>query len=177
MKVPDILLHPLMRRCLGQNISSQLLHVANPKISPRCVVRHNVRIFQLHNVTIEQGSIVDFSCDLQAWGKIHIGKNVIISPYSVILTGSHNVQTEEYGNLIKPVFIDDYAWIAYRSIILPGVHIGKGAIVGAGSVVTKDVEAFSVVAGNPARHIKWRGVRDLNYIPAAYYIPSLALTN
>lgn len=55
---------------------------------------------------------------------------------------------------IAPVRIDDKAWIGFNAIILPGVRIGTGAVVGAGSVVTRDVEPFTVVAGNPARPIR-----------------------
>jgi len=66
----------------------------------------------------------------------------------------------------KPVVIEDYAWVATRAMILPGVTIGQGAVVAAGSVVTKDVEPKSIVAGNPARCIRERkGIQryTLNY--------------
>ena len=59
------------------------------------------------------------------------------------------------GNVITaPIIIDDYAWIGLNAIILKGVNVGKGAIVAAGAVVTKNVEPFTMVAGNPARFIK-----------------------
>ncbi|MDH6066721.1 hypothetical protein NWP26_05500 [Chrysosporum ovalisporum APH033B] len=64
--------------------------------------------------------------------------------------------------------IGNRAWIAYRVIILPGVTIGEGAVVGAGAVVTKDVEAYTIVAGNPARVIGQRSANltyQLNYFP------------
>jgi acetyltransferase-like isoleucine patch superfamily enzyme len=54
----------------------------------------------------------------------------------------------------KPIIIEDYAWISFNVSILKGVRIGQGAIIGAGSVVTNDVEAFTLVAGNPAKFIK-----------------------
>jgi maltose O-acetyltransferase len=56
----------------------------------------------------------------------------------------------------RPIVIDDDVWIGARVIILPGVHIGTGAVIGAGAVVTKDVPAYAVVGGNPARVIKMR---------------------
>ena len=62
----------------------------------------------------------------------------------------------------------DRVWIAYRAIILPGVTIGDSAVVGAGSIVTKDVEPFTIVAGNPVRSIKKRNPNlkyQLNYQP------------
>jgi maltose O-acetyltransferase len=66
------------------------------------------------------------------------------------------------------VRIGDRVWIAYRAIILPGVTIGEGAVVGAGSVVTKDVEPYTIVAGNPARVVNKRSPNlhyALNYQP------------
>ena len=69
-----------------------------------------------------------------------------------IFTSGH---PKEIGNVkIAPIIIKDHAWISYNVSILKGVTIGEGAIVGAGSVVAKDVPAWSVVAGNPARVVK-----------------------
>lgn len=61
---------------------------------------------------------------------------------------------EDYKTKSSPVIIDDYAWIGGNSIVLKGVRIGKGSIVGAGSVVTKDVPDFEIHAGNPAKFIR-----------------------
>jgi maltose O-acetyltransferase len=169
MSLKSICLHPIVRKSLGKTVSRQLLHKFAPGISLEANVASSVRLNStLGNITIGDGSIVGFHCELHAWGKINIGKNVIVSPHSVILTGSHNLETEEFGELIKAVTIDDYVWIAYRSIIMPGVTIGHGAVIGAGSVVTKNVDPWSIVAGNPARHIKWRPKRDLSYNPASW---------
>ena len=72
---------------------------------------------------------------------------------------NHNYQDKSklirnQGSDIKPVIIEDNVWIAARSIILPGVEIGKGSVIGAGSVVTRSIPPFSVVVGNPAKLIK-----------------------
>ena len=70
-----------------------------------------------------------------------------------------------------PIVIDDYAWIATNSIILPGVTIGKGAVVGAGSVVTKSVPPYQVVAGNPARIVKERTLKELSHVTVNWLAP------
>jgi maltose O-acetyltransferase len=126
------------------------------------------------NVTIENqcyiGSgksieIGDYSgigqrCYLQ--GKITIGKYVMMAPDVVILTENHKFQDTskllrfQGSQKVEPVIIEDDVWIGIRAIILPGVRIGKGAVVGAGSVVTKEVEPYSIVAGNPAKLIRKR---------------------
>ena len=88
-------------------------------------------------------------------GGIIVGNDVFIGPKVNLITINHDVNPDNrsatYG---RPIVIEDKVWIGINSTILPGVKIGYGAIVGAGSVVTKDVPAMTVVAGNPARIIK-----------------------
>ena len=94
-------------------------------------------------------------------GFIEIGDNVMISPRVSIFAENHdfdnpNIIMKEQGVTKKFVKIEDDCWIAANSIILAGVTIGKGSVIAAGSVVTKDVPAYSVVAGVPAEIIKSR---------------------
>ena len=88
-------------------------------------------------------------------GGITVGNDVFIGPKVNLITINHDVNPDNrsatYG---RPIVIEDKVWIGINSTILPGVRIGYGAIVGAGSVVTKDVPAMTIVAGNPARIIK-----------------------
>lgn len=91
-----------------------------------------------------------------------IGKDVMMGPEIVILSASHSFSRvdipmrEQGAPPRRPVSIGDDVWIGTRSIILPGVHIGSHAIVGAGSVVTKNVDEWAIVAGNPAALIRYR---------------------
>ena len=94
-----------------------------------------------------------------------MGAHVAINEGVRILTGSHGVDDPAWRLKVAPVSIGDYAWIATDSIILPGVTIGEGAVVGAGSVVTRDVERFTVVAGNPAVVIRRRNAAQFTYSP------------
>ena len=101
-------------------------------------------------------------------GDITIGNDVMMAPECVILTVNHafsrvDIPMRKQGNQSeKPVIIGDDVWIGRRAMILPGVRIGNGAIVGAGSIVTRDVPDYAVVAGNPARIIKYRGREELS---------------
>jgi acetyltransferase-like isoleucine patch superfamily enzyme len=95
-------------------------------------------------------------------GKITIKDNVSIAPEAYILSLTHDKDNTEFSLIAKEVVISDYCWIGARALILPGVKLNKGAVVGAGSVVTKSVEAYEVVAGNPARKIGVR-IEDLRY--------------
>ena len=86
-----------------------------------------------------------------------IGNNVRMGPDVIICTQNHKYSRETYdGYIKKPVIIEDNVWIGYRVIILPGVTVGKNAIIGAGAVVTKDVPAYSIVGGVPAKFLKMR---------------------
>jgi|Deesub1362A_J573_1020465.scaffolds.fasta_scaffold00550_14 maltose O-acetyltransferase len=88
-------------------------------------------------------------------GIIKIGRFVRLSPYVIILTGELNFrQNYPYRHIDKPVIIEDGVWIASNAIILPGVRIGKGAVVAAGAVVIKDVAPYTLVAGVPAKVVR-----------------------
>lgn len=86
----------------------------------------------------------------------------MMGPQVFIYTQNHNHDRTDIPMIAqgyeeeKPVVIGDDVWIGSRVTILPGVHIGEGAIIGASSVVTKDVPAYSIVGGNPAKVIKSR---------------------
>jgi acetyltransferase-like isoleucine patch superfamily enzyme len=97
-----------------------------------------------------------------------IGDRVTINDGVTILTASHDLSDPGWITFRRPVQIDDYAWIAQNSMIMPGVHIGRGAVVGAGAVVGRDVEAYTVVAGNPARPMARTRAKELDYSPVAF---------
>ena len=78
------------------------------------------------------------------------------------VTGSHDYKSPNFQGIFKPIVIEDYAWIGVGATILQGVTIGRGAVVCAGAVVTKDVPAYAVVAGVPAKTIGSRP-KNLDY--------------
>lgn len=112
--------------------------------------------------TMGNNSVINAGCRLDNRGGITIGDNVSISQDVIILTADHDMDSPDFEGRNKPVKIDDYAWIGTRATILPGCTIGKGAIIAAGSIVTKDVLPFTVVAGIPAKVIKTRN-NNLRY--------------
>lgn len=86
---------------------------------------------------------------------VQIGENVRVAPYTIILDSDfHDVKDHFADGAAQPVYIEDNVWIATRATILKGVRIGKGSVVAAGAVVTKDVPANCIVAGIPAKVIK-----------------------
>ena len=104
---------------------------------------------------------LNIGCWINARGGVTIGNNVIIGPYCVIHSANHRMDNLEtpiaiQGYENKPVCIEDDVWIGARVVILPGVTIGEKAVVGAGSVVTKDIPSKAVAVGNPAQVIRMR---------------------
>jgi acetyltransferase-like isoleucine patch superfamily enzyme len=94
-------------------------------------------------------------------GPIRIGNNVMISPRVSLYAENHviagiDIPMKEQGVTQKGIVIEDDCWIAANSIILDGVTVGRGSVVAAGAVVSKNVPPYSVVAGVPARIIKSR---------------------
>ena len=93
---------------------------------------------------------------------ITIGKDVMMGPGVSVIGVNHDIDDVERPMIMQgygkraPVVIDDDVWIGRNAIILAGIHIGQGVVIGAGAVVTKDVKAFDIVAGNPARVIRNR---------------------
>jgi maltose O-acetyltransferase len=105
-------------------------------------------------VSLGKRNVINFGCLLDGRKfRIRTGSDVSIGPEATILTLGHDPQSPEFEDRGGDVTIGDRVWIGYRAIVLPGVTIGEGAVVGAGAVVTKNVDAFSIVAGNPARVI------------------------
>ena len=111
-------------------------------------------------VSIGNGSTLGVQCEID--GPVTIGRYVMMGPEVVIYTRNHrhddvNVPMAQQGfEDYHPVSIDDDVWIGRRAIILPGVHIGKGCIIGAGAVVTKDTEPYGIYAGVPAKKVSTR---------------------
>jgi len=112
-------------------------------------------------LAIGDNVFMNMGCMLHAEGGLDIGDDTEIGPYTVIWTTNHVFDRADQlirvqGERLAPVLIEPDVWIGASATILPGVTIGTGAVVGAGSVVTKDVPAYGVVAGNPAVLIKSR---------------------
>lgn len=110
-------------------------------------------------VTIGRNSHINRGCVIDARGGLTIGNSVSISHGVYIMTGSHDMNNPSFIGRFRPIRIDDYAWIGVGAKILQDVHIGEGAVVAAGAVVTKDVPPYMVVGGVPARKISERNIQ------------------
>lgn len=109
-----------------------------------------------HNFSLGAGSVINERCRMDNRGGLEIGRSVSISSDVIILTADHDPESETFEGRMRPVKIGDYSWVGTRAMILPGVTVGRGAVVAAGSVVTKSVADHTIVAGVPARPVKTR---------------------
>jgi acetyltransferase-like isoleucine patch superfamily enzyme len=134
------------------------------KIGKGSTIHMNAMFYYPPNIKIGDDSVIGEKVVLDGRNKLIIGNHVDIASEVMIYNAEHDIQSEDFRAISAPVFIEDYVFIGPRAIILPGIKIKKGAVIGAGAVVTKDVEEFKIVGGVPAREIGERQNTNPNYI-------------
>ena len=114
---------------------------------------------------VEIGNHVAFAAYVHIWGagSVTIGNRVMIGSHTAItsITHDYNEDIMYDKSVLKPVVIGNDVWIGTHAVIMPGIRIGDGAVIGAGSIVTKDVEPLTIVAGIPAKFMKKRHLSSL----------------
>lgn len=132
------------------------------KIGKGSTIHMNARFYNPSKIRIGMDTIVGEGAVLDGRDKLLIGSHVDIATEVMIYNAEHDIKSSDFHATFEPVEIGDYVFIGPRAIILPGVKIGKGAVVAAGAVVMKDVSDFEIVGGVPAKVIGERP-HDLNY--------------
>lgn len=155
----------LRRRRHRVKMLSKLKKGINVYISP------SVEIYSPQNMTIGDNVHIQFDCKFFAEGGVSVGEGCVFAHEVQILTRNHNYDSEDlemipYDSryINKPVTIGEYCWVGARVIILPGVTIGKGVVIGAGSVVTKDIPDYAIVGGDPAKIIRYRDKEKFDFL-------------
>lgn len=115
-----------------------------------------VEMWAVGGLSLGPRSTIGQRCYVDARGGVEIGSDVSVSRSVTFLTAEHVVEDPAFGTTLAPVRLDHHSWIGVGAILLPGVHVGEGAVVAAGAVVTRDVPPYAVVAGSPARQIGTR---------------------
>lgn len=144
-------------------IRKSYLRIFISNLGNESYIMKNVDIRKPKNINIGNNVVINKRCLLDGrGGSLIIGNNTDIAQEVNIWTLSHDIKDPEHKSFGKDVTIGDHCWIGARASILPGVNVGKGAVIGTCAVVTKDVPPRAVVVGNPARQV---GERDnpLNY--------------
>lgn len=143
-------------------IKNIYLKLIGNKIGKQTYIHIPIRFMYHKNLEIGDNVHVGYSCNLDARCGIKIGNNVTIGPYTKLLSIGHDIDDPQYIGKGKTIEIGDNVVFFYNCIVMPGVKIAEGAVILTGAVVTKDVEPYSVVGGNPAKHLRYRS-KDLQY--------------
>ena len=136
---------------------------AGMKIGKGSVVHMWANFFDPSGITIGEDTIIGDHVFLDGRASLTIGNHTDIASSVMIYNSEHDLEKEDFSTKTEPVTIGDYVFIGPRAIILPGITIGKGAIVAAGAVVTKNIPDFTIVGGVPAKEIGERKNKDLHY--------------
>lgn len=136
-----------------------LLKLFGAKVHWSSNVLPSCRIWAPWNLTMGAFACLSADVDCYAVAPITLGDNATVSQGVKLCTASHDITSKIMELTTSPVVIGANAWVAGWSIVLPNVTIGEGAVVGAGAVVTRDVEPWTVVCGNPAKEIKRRRLK------------------
>lgn len=134
-------------RILGQ--LTVLGHGGNIRIGESCFIGEDARIWSCASITIGDRVLISHGVNIHDHISHSLSARSRHEHISQIFTSGHPKVLDDVPS--APIIIEDDAWIGFNSTILEGVTIGKGAVVGAATVVTKDVEAYAIVVGNPAR--------------------------
>jgi putative colanic acid biosynthesis acetyltransferase WcaF len=138
-----------------------ILRAFGAKVGRGVVVKPRVSIKYPWNISIGDHSWIGEGAWLDSIGRIDVGANCCLSQGCMVETGNHDWSSSSFDLIIKPVRIEDGAWAAVKSVLLPGSHLGEHAIVAAGSVFSGQAEPWKIYSGVPAREVGSRrfGVR------------------
>jgi putative colanic acid biosynthesis acetyltransferase WcaF len=115
-----------------------------------------VEMWRGNALSMGRGSAIGPRCYIDARAGIRVEPHVSISREVCVLTATHQVDSPDFEASLAPVHFASHCWIGARALVLPGVHVGEGAVVGAGAVVSRDVAPYSVVGGVPAKFLRER---------------------
>lgn len=140
-----------------------LRNVFRAKIGKDVSMYRKIEFRNPKGLIIEGNNSIGLNIMLDARKGLTIKRGAVISSHVLIWTLHHDYNSPDFHMVGAPVEIGEYAWICSRAIILPGIKIGKGAVVASGAVVSKDVEPFTIVGGVPAKKIGMRKEMDYDY--------------
>lgn len=155
LKTQDILQNLNSSAASQEEIRQVIGEITGQQIDDSVEIRLPIRSDYGANLKIGKGVFINSGVMFTDLGGIELADNVLVGPNATIISVNHPLDPQRRHEVeMKPVLVEENAWLGANSTILPGVKVGKNAVVAAGAVVTKDVPANTVVAGVPARVIK-----------------------
>jgi len=138
-----------------------ILRLMGAQIAPSCNIQSGVDILIPWNLCLDTHSTIGRRSKILNFAPVRIGAMTIISQDAHLCTGTHDYTHPHFELLYKPITIEAEVWVASGAFIGPGVRLGRGCVIGANSVVTKEMPAWTVCAGNPCRPLKERQIRSV----------------
>jgi putative colanic acid biosynthesis acetyltransferase WcaF len=133
-----------------------LLRLFGAKIGRGCLISSGVRIWEPWNFEMGEYTSIGTGAEIYNLAKITLGNSTVVSQRAYLCSATHDYSSRSFPLFAKPITVADNAWIAAEAFVAPGVNIGVGAVIGARSVVTKDVPQWTVCAGSPCRILRKR---------------------
>lgn len=137
-----------------------LLRSFGANVGTGCRISPSCRVWAPWNLVMGEFSALGDGVDCYSMGRITLGSKVAVSQRTFLCAGSHDIRSLSRPLITGPIVIEDHVWIAAECFVHPNVVIREGAVIGARSVVLKEMPAWSVCAGNPCRKIKDRVVKE-----------------
>ena len=147
----------LLDNMMSGRIRAAMLRANGARIGKNCFIRGGLQIQEGFDLNLGDDVFINAGCCLDTSAPITLGNRVQLAYQVTLVTGGHEIGTHDSragSHAPKPISVGDGAWVGARVVILPGVTIGAGAVVAAGSVVTKDVLPDTVVGGVPAKVLR-----------------------
>jgi putative colanic acid biosynthesis acetyltransferase WcaF len=139
-----------------------LLRLFGAEIGPACLIGSGVKIWVPWNLTIGERSTIGANTEVQNFAPVVIGRHVVISQRNYINTSAHDPTHPYFPLVSQPITIGSQSWIAAECILGPGAQVGEGAVISAGSVVSKPMPPWMICAGNPCRPLVERVVQEIS---------------
>lgn len=137
-------------------------HVYFMKVGKGTQIQMGVKVRRPRSIVIGSNTNIHPDCFLDGLATLTIGDNVDIGDQVCLYCGGHDVQSPDYEPIKTPIIIENYACVFARAMLIKGGRVGEGAVIAAGSIVTKEVPPYTIVGGNPARKLGER-THDLRY--------------
>jgi putative colanic acid biosynthesis acetyltransferase WcaF len=133
-----------------------LLRLFGARIGRGARVYRTTRVWYPPNLELGDNAVLGPEVNCYCQGRVTVGDNATVSQFAHLVTGTHDIDNPGFRLVIKPITIGAEAWVGAGAMVGPGVSIGEGAVLGGGAVCFRDLDPWTVYAGNPCRRLRAR---------------------